>query len=417
MSTLFLSDRWPAPLADFRHGTAQRMRLLMRAVQQAVDGPLHMLLLAPYGTAWDLQQTKALREDFANHWGVRVGEIRVEVDPYPPQPTLHELWRGYLRPATSLYRQWAYARMSAPSLQTALREMLDIAQPNLVFAHRLPSMALLSRSGLSSPPVVFDLDDIESKALARAVALPPVWRLKRLQLLQVPVLRRAEASAIDRAERTLVCSEADAAELNRRCGTKSVASVANAVPTPNPSPLPREETVLFLGVHTYGPNRAGAEWMIDQVWPQVRQRRPGAILRIAGKDCERIAGFAKPPPGVEFLGFVADLDALYASTRVVSCPIHSGGGTRIKIVEAALQQRPVVSTTLGAEGLVFRQDRGEIVIADEPVSFADAICQLLGDPTECARIAAARDTALRHYDEAEVTALAASVIRDAVSGR
>ncbi|MBP6898899.1 MAG: glycosyltransferase [Burkholderiaceae bacterium] len=415
MSALFISDRWPRPLAAFRHGTAQRMRLLMRALQQACGGPLHLLLLAPHGTRWGLAEADALRGDFARLWDVQVGEIRVEVDPKPPQPVMHDLWRGYLRPATSLYRQWTYARMSSAALQDALHDVLSQTRPTLVFAHRLPAMALLRRSGRPTPPVAFDLDDIESKAFARAVALPPVWRSKRLQLLQVPALRRMEDWAIRRAALTLVCSDADARELNARCHSTRVAAVANAVPTPTVSALPDQPSVLFLGVHTYGPNRSGAEWLIQQVWPRVRQRCPQAQLRIAGKDCERIAGFAAPPPGVEFLGFVLDLAALYAQTRVVACPIHSGGGTRIKIVEGALQQRPIVSTTLGAEGLVFSAERGEIVLADAAADFADALCALLDDPGRCLRLGeAARRCAMQHYDESRVTADAAEKIRAAL---
>lgn len=97
---------------------------------------------------------------------------------------------------------------------------------------------------------------------------------------------------------------------------------------------------------------AGAEYLVHEIWPLVRQRLPSAQLRIAGKHCELIRGEGKPPEGVQaFWGFVPDLEDLYAQTRVVACPILSGGGTRIKIIEGALQGRPVASTTLGAEGL------------------------------------------------------------------
>lgn len=416
MTALFISGTWPHPLSGFRHGTALRARLLMRALQAACDGPLDLLFLAPHGTHWSGDEETALRNDFALQWNVQVDRIHVEIDPAPPLPAMHDLWRGYLRPATSLYRQPKYSRMTTEGMQRALADMLSRCQPDLLFVHRLPAMALLRRSGLATPPVVFDLDDIESKAFARGVAVPPMWRTKRLQLLQVPAIRRMERWAIRRAVSTLVCSDADATELNARCNSNRVQAVANALPLPIPSPLPAQPSVLFLGVHNYEPNRVGAEWLISQVWPLVRQRNPRARLRIAGKYCDLIAGFNAPPPGVEFLGFVPDLAALYAQTRVVACPIQSGGGTRIKIVEGALQQRPVVSTTLGAEGLVFSAERNEIVLADEAADFAEALCALLDDFGRCRSLGeAARHCAMQHYDEQRVTAGAADAIRLAIS--
>lgn len=413
MSAVVISNRWPAPLHTFRHGTAQRMRLMMRATQQAVGGPLHLLLVAPYGTEWSVSHADALREDFAQLWGVQVGAIVVEVDPQRPVAGLDSLWHGYLRPATSIYRQYGYARVVTPALQSGLARLLAETRPAVVLAHRLQAMALLRRSGLATPPVVFDMDDIESKAFVRNIAQPPLWRLKPLLRLQVPALRRTEAWAIRRAVRSFVCSDADAADLNRHHSTQSVLCAPNAVSAPRPSPLPQAPVVLMLGTYGYEPNRIGAEWLIASVWPEVMRRHGQARLVIAGNACDSIAQYSDQPPGVEFAGFVDDLDALYARTRIVVCPIHSGGGTRIKIIEGALQGRPVVSTTLGAEGLVFRADANEIVIADTPKDFASAVCHLLDHVEACERIGrTARLTALRHYDETEITSRVADAIRD-----
>jgi glycosyltransferase involved in cell wall biosynthesis len=86
------------------------------------------------------------------------------------------------------------------------------------------------------------------------------------------------------------------------------------------------------------------------------------------------------PENVEYLGYVRDLDGLYANTRVVCCPMLNGGGTRVKLIEAAAYARPMVSTHIGAEGLDF-EDGKEILLRDDDESFAEACTILLQDAT------------------------------------
>ena len=81
------------------------------------------------------------------------------------------------------------------------------------------------------------------------------------------------------------------------------------------------------------------------VWPLIRKACPEARLIIAGNKPERIPSFASHPPGVEFTGFVEDLGQLYQRVGIVCCSILSGGGTRLKILEAAAYGKAIVSTT------------------------------------------------------------------------
>ncbi|MHC5733168.1 MAG: glycosyltransferase family 4 protein, partial [Nostoc sp.] len=82
-------------------------------------------------------------------------------------------------------------------------------------------------------------------------------------------------------------------------------------------------------------NVIGANFLIENIWPLIYQQHPEARLIIAGKSPENIRTYSDNIPGVEFTGFVPDINALYDQTRVVCCPILSGGGTRLKIIEAA----------------------------------------------------------------------------------
>jgi glycosyltransferase involved in cell wall biosynthesis len=153
---------------------------------------------------------------------------------------------------------------------------------------------------------------------------------------------------------------------------------------------------------SYAPNLAAATYLIESIWPSILSALPNARLTVAGAYPERIPSFAGNPPGVEFSGFVGDLASLYKDVAVVCCPILAGGGTRIKILEAAAYGKPIVSTTVGSEGIELKNGT-EILLRDDPGSFAEACIRLLKDRVMAARIGkAARSVARRLYDEKEV---------------
>jgi glycosyltransferase involved in cell wall biosynthesis len=201
-----------------------------------------------------------------------------------------------------------------------------------------------------------------------------------------------------------VCSEADQQYLQKRWRLPNVSVVPNSIHIPERGPLPQAPTALFLGTYAYKPNANAAEELITRVWPIVRRTCPTATLIIAGDQPQRIPSFGQNQPGVEYAGFVADLDALYARARVFCCPIRGGGGTRIKIIEAAAHGKPIVSTTLGAEGLHFEKGR-EILLCDEPETFAAGCVRLLTDDAASMKLGeAARVKAIELYDRRSVMA-------------
>jgi glycosyltransferase involved in cell wall biosynthesis len=110
-------------------------------------------------------------------------------------------------------------------------------------------------------------------------------------------------------------------------------------------------------------------------------------------------------PGVEFTGFVDDLASLYRRSKVVCAPILSGAGTRVKIIEAAAFGKPIVATRIGAEGL-HMEDGRELLVRDDPASFAQACIDLLQDSIHCERLAKmARQSAISHYNRAAIVRL------------
>lgn len=111
---------------------------------------------------------------------------------------------------------------------------------------------------------------------------------------------------------------------------------------------------MLIGAYHHRPSVEAAERLITAIWPLIRSRVAEARLIIAGSSPGLISAFHSRPSDVEFAGPVEDLDALYRRSRVACCPISNGGGTRVKLIEAAAHARPMVSTSIGAEGLSFR---------------------------------------------------------------
>jgi glycosyltransferase involved in cell wall biosynthesis len=125
--------------------------------------------------------------------------------------------------------------------------------------------------------------------------------------------------------------------------------------------------------------------MIQKIWPTVLASLPEARLLVAGASPESLASYGTNPKGVTFLGFVDDLEKLYEEVAVVCSPTLYGSGTRVKILEAAAYGKPVVSTTVGAEGIELK-DGEEILLRDDPDSFAQACIRLLTDTSLAAEM-------------------------------
>jgi polysaccharide biosynthesis protein PslH len=169
-----------------------------------------------------------------------------------------------------------------------------------------------------------------------------------------------------------------------------------------------EDEVLFVGNYLHPPNVEGALWLAREVWPLVRQRRPGARLTLAGR--------APPPPiaalaapDIRVPGIIDDLRPLYARSSLVAAPIFWGSGVRIKLLEALACGLPVVTTALAAEGIDLRQGQ-RALFAERPADFAAAITRLLDDPALRARLGAAgRAVVERDYDAEQIGARLASL--------
>jgi len=140
---------------------------------------------------------------------------------------------------------------------------------------------------------------------------------------------------------------------------------------------PREPfTMLFLGSFRHVPNQIALDWFAAEVLPRILESCPQARLLVAGSDPPAQHSY---PPAVEMLGFVDNIQPLFSACSVFVCPIRSGSGVRVKLLEAFASGIPVVSTFVGAEG--FSQTSGDICfLADDPAAFAAQAVDLLTQP-------------------------------------
>ena len=152
--------------------------------------------------------------------------------------------------------------------------------------------------------------------------------------------------------------------------------------------------ITFLGGLHWPPNAQGIVWFAQQVFPQVRSEIPEAKLTVIGKN---------PPAGldgegIEVTGYVPDLAPYLNETAAFIVPLHAGGGMRVKILDAWSWGLPVVSTTIGAEGMAIQHNEN-ILIADTAPSFAQAVVLVLRDLAMAQRLGEnGRQTILKKYN-------------------
>lgn len=147
-------------------------------------------------------------------------------------------------------------------------------------------------------------------------------------------------------------------------------------------------TLLFLGSFRHMPNQVGLDWFVKSVLPGILAERPQARLVVAGSDPPPRHGLAGPECAIELLGFVEDIRVQLERYAVFICPVLSGSGVRVKLLEAFACGIPVVSTRIGAEGLA-ETDGQFCVLADDPGEFGRKVLELFED-VERARAMARR---------------------------
>jgi sugar transferase (PEP-CTERM/EpsH1 system associated) len=220
---------------------------------------------------------------------------------------------------------------------------------------------------------------------------------------------RFEGEALRRFDLVLAVSEADQQALERLYPA-SLREPARIIQTgvdttyftPVSSQAPRADSespqLVFTGSMDWLPNEDGMIHFADEILPRIRAAIPGVTLSIVGRAPTPAVRRLAERPGIDVTGRVDDVRPHVAAGTVYVVPLRIGGGTRLKIFEAMSMGKAVVSTSIGAEGLPVTDGR-DVILADDPQSFADAVVNLIRDTGARARIeAAARRLVVERYE-------------------
>jgi hypothetical protein len=368
MRTLVIAGEYPWPA-----NSGSRLRLLTVLSGLARCGPTELFSIVPRG-----------REDFGAPEGItrleRVG--RVGFDDRPASG-----W-GRVTRLSSTSTPFELPTRDQQAVTGALARFIE-GHYDLIWYFGVRPWTMVG--GLEPAPAILDLVDLEDQKISARLAIPadpgagPMAGLRRraaraLSLEEVRRWGRLQRQAAGRMVTTVVCSQLDA-DRAIAGGMPRVSVIPNGYRrvehTVGRVEVDQPPTVLFQGTLRYPPNAEGARFLVGEIGPRLRARIPGARIRLVGVSTPALAGLDHPPE-VTLVGRVPDIDVELAGADLVVVPLRFGSGTRLKILEAFAQRVPVVSTTLGAEGLDV-EDGVHLLLGDTADELADACARLLSD--------------------------------------
>ncbi len=316
----------------------------------------------------------------------------------PLQPPRHKLdLKARLRKYVALARGRSslLPRFFSSSYATVLAAAVSAAPPDVIMLDHVwmaDYLPLLPRH-----PLLFSTQNVESQLLRDGAR-----RLRGFQrsiaLREAELIERREAELCAAARLVLAVTHEDKSLLTR-CGARAVEVIPNGVALAERPLLPEPPgppKLFFVGGADYPPNAEAARRLAQHVLPLVRERHPEAQALLVGADPEgRLADLASLP-GVRLLGPVPDMRTVLEEAHLLVAPLTTGGGSRLKILEAFASGRAVVTTVAGAAGLPVH-NAVELLLAESNEALAAAALRVLADaPLRQRLISAGRCVAEAH---------------------
>jgi glycosyltransferase involved in cell wall biosynthesis len=238
-----------------------------------------------------------------------------------------------------------------------------------------------------------------------------------------------ERAACRRFDHVVAVSEEDRETMRRAYGLQSVSDVPTGVDTEFFRPRRSEErephNLVFTGSMDWLPNEDAIQFFTKEIMPRIKERVPDATLTVVGRNpYASLVELGKRDPSIIVTGRVEDVRPYMERAAAYVVPIRVGGGTRLKIYEAMAMEKPIISTTIGAEGLPVADGR-ELLLADTAETFADAVVRVLTDEDAARGLGERAASAVRErfgwdkvsraFAEACQLAVAARAARETVS--
>ncbi len=246
---------------------------------------------------------------------------------------------------------------------------------------------IASAAGSKRPAWVFDDHNCEYLLQKRSALTdlrnPPRWAASAYSLVQWQKLEKYERQICRQVDAVVAVSPADAEALQSLVPGLDVTVVSNGIdlglyPLVSANSAGERPALVFTGKMDYRPNIDAVLWFSQNVLPRIQAGRPDVQFQIVGMNPHPRLDELRADPAIEITGMVPETISYIQKAAVYVIPMRVGGGTRFKVLEAMSSGKPIVTTSLGVEGIPVRHGQ-ELLIADTPDAFADAVLHLLVD--------------------------------------
>ena len=273
------------------------------------------------------------------------------------------------------------------SMQRAIRDVLTSEPFDVVQVESTELWAFDVRVPGSRHIVVLDAHNVFSELLKRLTERQEGLLNRVYWEVETAKFVREERRYWARVDGCVLTSEREAAVVRTSPGVRAATVVSNAVDLHHfwrsTGPVdPRE--IVFTGLMSYLPNQDAVAYFAREILPLILRDRPDVMFTVVGKEAPASL-LALAGPNIRFTGRVADTRPYLSRAAAVVVPLRAGSGTRLKILEALAMGKGIVSTSIGSEGLDVTSGR-DLLVADDPEAFAQAVVRLVDHPDEAAEL-------------------------------
>lgn len=344
-----------------------------------------------------------VREDELPHVA-KLNEVCTAVHTVPMRRSrLRDGW--YFLRSNFTQRPFLIERDDLMAMRQSVQHLIQQEQPDVIHADQLT----MTQFALDTPNTftIFDAHNATWSILERTsqTAHPLLRPVLRLEAQRI---QRYEAMLVRRFSHTMVVIDPDrdallqgVPEAERPSLRAKMSVTPIAVDTADLQPIQRDPAstnILTLGSLNYPPNADGIRWFAREVFPRIVAQFPAVTLTIIGKNPPADLQALHDGRQIHVTGYVPDLTPYMAKAAVVVVPVRAGSGMRVRLLEAFARAMPSVTTTIGLEGIEAVNGR-EVLVADDPASFAEATLRLLKDKALQDHLAVnGRSLAERQYD-------------------
>jgi sugar transferase (PEP-CTERM/EpsH1 system associated) len=359
MKILFLSPTVPFPLTD---GGRIRVFNLLKQIAEQSD----VTLLALETQTTDAEGVAVLQQ------------LGVTVHLVPNAPTLPRVSFGTLVKAFLKRQPITVARYDVPAYRQKFRELIANQTFDLVH-YEMFHIAQFHRE--TDLPSVLSQQNVDSAIWRRLCSETVNPFYKFAYWTQQLAFQRYERVLSPKFDAVTCTSDIDASVFQQYCAKDAIEIIPNGVDITHYQPDFAAEApahLIYIGSMDWYPNEDAVAFFADEVLPRIQETVPDVAFSIVGGNPSARVQKLAERERVVVTGRVPEIKPYFAEATVFVVPLRIGSGTRLKILEALAMGKAIVSTTVGAEGLDLR-DGEEILIADEPTAFADAVIRLLTD--------------------------------------